>query len=370
MKASSLLAVLSLAAGIGLGFSLNAAAEPTGYPLNLEVAVQDGESEDHLFYSGSSKVSLEFNAKGIDPAKQQAARLAVYPMGQEEPKPLEVTCKRGAWDLDLIYFTPDGQLTILTAKDREKEVLQFFRSQPWELLLETELVPVAEDQRAAEWPFQTTPVAVEGKRLYFSRGVPAQLQPFFASHLALPKSAKAWSEIIWPQHMQSVVEYIPAIQDIHAVGEAKDPDSLKARKMVEDLLAAKPVPINPAKLVGDWRVRSVQGSGQIIYAYPFFKCRFSLKDGRLFFEKTTGSQRRSGVLLPDSTERMIFLGGSSVNEDPQRGYSQVVNPTSMEGGNPPESDSAGVLLQLGPKRCVMFLDARFGSGYEVYELIR
>jgi len=65
------------------------------------------------------------------------------------------------------------------------------------------------------------------------------------------------------------------------------------KNMVEKLLNAKTYPITPKDMIGFRRVRSIQIDARDgIFSYPYFNCRFKKADGKVFFEKTTGSQRK------------------------------------------------------------------------------
>ena len=85
----------------------------------------------------------------------------------------------------------------------------------------------------------------------------------------------------------------------------------------------------------------------------------------LLFDKSSGSQRRSGRLLPAADGTWVFLGGATVNDDPRKTYSTLESP----GAAARESDSAGVLRKIGDHHFLMILDAKPES-YEIYELRR
>lgn len=143
---------------------------------------------------------------------------------------------------------------------------------------------------------------------------------------------------------------------------------LDERPMLRALLEAPAVAVDEAQLLGDWRCRSLQVSVSLgVFTYPAFRCRIRLDEhGKPFFEKRTGSQRRSGYLYPDEAGRWVFLGGRTVNDEPQRPYS--ANAPEPDAGAR-SHDSAGVLEALKDGRLRMILDAD-GSGVELYELQR
>lgn len=177
-------------------------------------------------------------------------------------------------------------------------------------------------------------------------------------------AADARMEQFWPEHQQRLREAPEraAAMNTAAKVEASDAD---AKAIVEELLAEAHQTPDPAALKGEWRVRSLQGGRYGIYTYPWFKARIEERDGRLFFEKTSGSQRRSGWLLPpaDGQGDWYFQGGATVNEDPQVGYSKIGD------GGPRESDSVGTVWGISEDRLLMLFDVN-ETGYELYQLKR
>jgi len=126
---------------------------------------------------------------------------------------------------------------------------------------------------------------------------------------------------------------------------------------VEKLLNAKTYSVSPEDMIGFKRVRSIQIDARYgIFSYPYFNCRFMESDGKVFFEKSTGSQRKSGYLYQNTPESLIFLGGWSVNNDPQTKY----------GG---ENSLAGTVYKIGPRKAIMIFPTE-NDRVEIYELIK
>ena len=73
-----------------------------------------------------------------------------------------------------------------------------------------------------------------------------------------------------------------------------DAYGLNEKASVRKLLMAKNLKITNQELLTYRKVRSIQVSRMGIFSYPYFSCRFKKKDGKLFFEKISGSQRKSG----------------------------------------------------------------------------
>ncbi|MFQ3578259.1 MAG: DUF4893 domain-containing protein, partial [Verrucomicrobiia bacterium] len=89
----------------------------------------------------------------------------------------------------------------------------------------------------------------------------------------------------------------------------------------------------------------------------------------LFFEKISGSQRCSGWIFPDYPTRSFFLGGKTVNDDPQVTYSGFDAAVRL-GGTAVETDTVGFLYRLGPDRLLLLRDLIHDTSFELYELIR
>ena len=129
------------------------------------------------------------------------------------------------------------------------------------------------------------------------------------------------------------------------------------KRDVEKLLNAKTYPISPKDMTGFKRVRSIQIDARDgIFSYPYFNCQFKSIDGKIFFEKTKGSQRKSGFLYQNSPESLIFLGGWSVNDDPQTTYGS-------------ENSVAGTVYKIGTNKAIMIFPTD-ENRVEIYELIK
>ena len=129
------------------------------------------------------------------------------------------------------------------------------------------------------------------------------------------------------------------------------------KNMVEKLLNAKTYPITPKDMIGFRRVRSIQIDARDgIFSYPYFNCRFKKADGKVFFEKTTDSQRKSGYVYQNSPESRVFLGGWSVNDDPQTGYGST-------------NSVVGKVYKIGPRKAIMIFPTE-EDRVEIYELTK
>ena len=141
--------------------------------------------------------------------------------------------------------------------------------------------------------------------------------------------------------------------------QAVTPDSYgyAEKREVEKLLNAKTYPLTPKEMTGFKRVRSIQIDGRDgIFSYPYFSCRFREIDGKIFFEKTKGSQRKSGFLYENSPESLIFIGGWSVNDEPQTAYGS-------------ENSVAGTVYKISADKAIMIFPSE-QSRVEIYELVK
>ncbi|MCM1312302.1 MAG: DUF4893 domain-containing protein [Bacteroides sp.] len=131
---------------------------------------------------------------------------------------------------------------------------------------------------------------------------------------------------------------------------------INERKTVSALLTASEQTFSLQDLSAYRKVRSIQVNSDGIFSYPYFSCHFKEKDGQTFFEKVTGSQRKSGYIYDNDSTSKIFLGGWSVNNDPQTTYSDSLH------------SEAGTLYKIGKKKMIMLFvvpDKKF----EIYEII-
>lgn len=136
--------------------------------------------------------------------------------------------------------------------------------------------------------------------------------------------------------------------------EAKANADPKDLAHVKALLGADTLTLPADMLVRDYRCRTIKVGGPIGSAivYGWFKCDIvRTPDGRLFFEKTTGSQRMTGYLYPMSETKWVLLAAPNKDHSgPARDYS------GPEGGitDPQMQDRPGVVewLQDGRYRIV------------------
>lgn len=145
--------------------------------------------------------------------------------------------------------------------------------------------------------------------------------------------------------------------------------TIRDRTVHHKVMDAPTKPVNDADLLGWWACRTIKVGGQFagLIVYSWFDCKVSVRDGFLFFEKRSGSQRLSGRLYQDGPDRRILLAAPTYNDEPQRAYS------GPEGGitDPQRKDKIGVLEQLEDGRVrVIFPWSVLESTYDILELKR
>ncbi len=95
-------------------------------------------------------------------------------------------------------------------------------------------------------------------------------------------------------------------------------------------------------------------------SYPPFDCRVRMENGLLSFAKLTGSQRPLGLLLPDNSRRMVFLGTLQLGDESR----------ALQYGRDRERDMAAVVERYGDQRWrIIFPYPHFESIVDVIELV-
>lgn len=116
---------------------------------------------------------------------------------------------------------------------------------------------------------------------------------------------------------------------------------------------------------GDYRCRVVKlgakDPGGLTYvSYPFFTCRITQEGDALAFAKLDGSQRPTGLLLPDDAGRRIFLGTMILGDERR----------ALDYGRDQERDVAGVFERIGPRRWRLVMPfPHWESKLDVMELV-
>jgi hypothetical protein len=138
--------------------------------------------------------------------------------------------------------------------------------------------------------------------------------------------------------------------------------------VIHSLLDTQTVAGSPEAFAGLWRCRTIKLGGMtpdVIYGW--FRCRISDRDGHLFFEKVSGSQRTSGWLYSESGG-FVYLGASYVTGEKPHAYS---GNGAAAGAPATPDDQIGVLSLLADGRARLELPYPLQeSRFDVIELKR
>jgi len=183
--------------------------------------------------------------------------------------------------------------------------------------------------------------------------------------ITLRDSDTDWGSRVNAFDKDRLINLLAAIREGNADSfSANEPD----QEALTALLTAEHQPIDADGLLGAWRCRTtkVGGIGSTITTYAYFACRFVEKNGQLFFEKLSGSQRTSGVVYPNTSHSLVYLGTSTYNDDPQLSYS---GSASTQGKDPENRDNPGVVVRLAENHVLLvFPYPLFESVYDILEL--
>ena len=176
----------------------------------------------------------------------------------------------------------------------------------------------------------------------------------------------AWRNLAAPDDVARVEARDEAFAK--AMGEAQAGGSPEDLRALETAMGGGGEAISPSAIMGEWRCRTIKMGGLVpLIVYDRFRCRFSMKNGQVFFEKLSGSQRVSGYVYDDGA-RMILLGALSVGNEPQGSYAGA---GESAGGEVAESNQIGIVVRSGSGRMrIEFPYPYYESTFDVLELTR
>jgi hypothetical protein len=140
--------------------------------------------------------------------------------------------------------------------------------------------------------------------------------------------------------------------DLRALGNLPDPDT------------ALRDPLPPE---GNYRCRTVKlgarsnGPGLTFVPYGWFNCKVERTPrGAMKLTKTTGSQRQTGLMFPDSERRGVFLGAMALGDEP---------PARAYGLNA-DRDVVGVIERIGAAQWRLVQPwPRYESNLDLLEIV-
>ncbi len=326
------------------------------WALEHHLPSQEEELDAHKshFYFGIGRRYFNFPSKDSDITRITQLQEIFEEDG--EPAVIEAPAET-VWDLREVWSLPDASLLIWRATTGSGPVWQFVKGLPLEVLTQ---VP-------AEKRDGLTVAQIQYNRLSFNGPIPEALQPYLSVISPIRSGDVAWFELMLAEHRDDLVDSDIRVIEI-AANPQPDRESAKAAETAHRWVNQPRLPFRAEDLTGKWRVRSLQGSLGLCVLYPYFNAEFRTENGRLIFQKTTGSQRRMGWVLPYRNDCMIFLGARTVNDDPPLHYSRL-DPTIPATSPRKESDSWGALYRIGDNQYLMVLDVVVGQEFELYEII-
>ncbi|MCF8469158.1 MAG: DUF4893 domain-containing protein [Parvibaculum sp.] len=140
------------------------------------------------------------------------------------------------------------------------------------------------------------------------------------------------------------------------------------------VMEAETVEADAAALKGQWTCRTIKAGGPFtgFVVYGWFRCEVVEKDGRLFFEKLSGSQRQSGYLYPRDLKSWVLLAAPNRDHSgPIRAYSGPKGPENKKVTDPQLIDEPGVVSLLADGRArAVFPWPELESTFNVLEMKR
>lgn len=192
-----------------------------------------------------------------------------------------------------------------------------------------------------------------------------------AALLALPAPLLAAESCEWTDRVQAIDRERVTVGIDQVLTRIPQAARNNGIAVARGLLQRARTPMALGRLEGRWKVRSIQIDQRFAHAFPYFSAHLTRTPCGFDFAKTSGSQRRSGQLLPmsgSSPAQLAFLGTATVNDDPAGRYGQDSQSSNGTSDGRPRN-SAGRLLRLGPNELLMILDYA-ADGFELYQLKR
>ena len=183
------------------------------------------------------------------------------------------------------------------------------------------------------------------------------------------ETALDWRSQATPHDLDRLERYEDAVtkgmMESRVAGEEHGTYNELVSVMEEETVAA-----DPEELKGQWNCRTIKAGGPFagFVVYGRFRCEIVEKNGRLFFEKLSGSQRQSAYLYPRDEKSWVLLAA------PNEGHSGPIRAYSgPEGGvtDPQLIDEPAVVSLLKDGRArIVFPWPELESTFNVLEMTR
>lgn len=191
----------------------------------------------------------------------------------------------------------------------------------------------------------------------------------FAVLPALAVEALDWRSHATPHDLDRLDRYEDAVTKGMMESRVAGEENGSYNELV-GVMEAETVAADPEKLKGDWNCRTIKAGGPFagFVVYGWFRCEIREREGRLFFEKLSGSQRMSGYLYPRDEKSWVLLA------TPNEGHSGPIRDYSgPEGGvtDPQLVDEPAIVSLLKDGRArVVFPWPELESTFNVLEMER
>jgi serine/threonine protein kinase len=163
-----------------------------------------------------------------------------------------------------------------------------------------------------------------------------------------------WQNIISSTDNSNISNAIYLINQVNT-NLGSDAYGISDKNIVNNLIRSPKLQITTTDLFNFTKVRSIQGGNLGIFTYDFFSCKFKEKNGKIFFQKTSGSQRCSGYLYRKDDNSFVLLGGWTVNSDPLTNYNS-------------SNSQAGILYKISQNKLILIFSTK--DAYEIYEIVK
>ena len=163
-----------------------------------------------------------------------------------------------------------------------------------------------------------------------------------------------WQNIISSTDNSNISNAIYLVNQVNT-NLGSDAYGISDKNIVNNLIRSPKLQITTTDLFNFTKVRSIQGDNLGIFTYDFFSCKFKEKNGKIFFQKTSGSQRCSGYLYRKDDNSFVLLGGWTVNSDPLNNYNS-------------SNSQAGILYKISQNKLILIFSTK--DAYEIYEIVK
>ena len=163
-----------------------------------------------------------------------------------------------------------------------------------------------------------------------------------------------WQNIISSTDNSNISNAIYLVNQVNT-NLGSDAYGISDKNIVNNLIRSPKLQITTTDLFNFTKVRSIQGDNLGIFTYDFFSCKFKEKNGKIFFQKTSGSQRCSGYLYRKDDNSFVLLGGWTVNSDQLNNYNS-------------SNSQAGILYKISQNKLILIFSTK--DAYEIYEIVK